>query len=270
MATIPAETSSIMRRPCSTGGRCVMVDSTWNVMAHGDAREAKWRGKLANAVGSQYSSHYLGTWCIQHYYRWCAHLGWPAVDWTDAPADLNGLVRFARKTKSGFCACAVTFQLASKRNKFLYFRYSAFFCHIVIVKATKTEFPLVRNFMKNFLFGSESKQRHPQCSDSLRLSVVSSLGQHKSWIGCPAMIGSPVSCFNRSQSTSSGGRYLLRLHRRTISITIILFCIQFLSSVCLSVRSIEILSTNGFSSSFVHHFSSDPFYFDSIFSTLSL
>ena len=26
------------------------------------------------------------------------------------PADLNGLVRFARKTKSGFCACAVTFQ----------------------------------------------------------------------------------------------------------------------------------------------------------------
>jgi hypothetical protein len=33
------------------------------------------KGKLANRVGSQYSSHYLGTWCIQHYYRWCAHLG---------------------------------------------------------------------------------------------------------------------------------------------------------------------------------------------------
>ena len=31
--------------------------------------------KLANGVGSHYSSHYLGTWCIQHYYRWCAHLG---------------------------------------------------------------------------------------------------------------------------------------------------------------------------------------------------
>jgi len=25
------------------------------------------KGKLANAVGSQYPSHYLGTWCIQHY-----------------------------------------------------------------------------------------------------------------------------------------------------------------------------------------------------------
>ena len=23
----------------------------------------------ANLVGSQYSSHYLGTWCSQHYYR---------------------------------------------------------------------------------------------------------------------------------------------------------------------------------------------------------
>jgi len=27
------------------------------------------RGKLANGVGSQYSSQFLGTRCIQHYYR---------------------------------------------------------------------------------------------------------------------------------------------------------------------------------------------------------
>jgi len=33
------------------------------------------KGNLADEVGSQYSSHYLATWCIQHYYRWCAHLG---------------------------------------------------------------------------------------------------------------------------------------------------------------------------------------------------
>ena len=51
----------------------LLVESSWNVMAHGDSREVK--GKLANGVGSQYPSHYLGTWCIQHYYRWCAHLG---------------------------------------------------------------------------------------------------------------------------------------------------------------------------------------------------
>ena len=67
------------------------------------------KGKLANGVGSQYSSHYLGTWCIQHYYRWCAHLGW-----TDAPrTDLNGFVRFAERRNLGFCACAITFQTQS-------------------------------------------------------------------------------------------------------------------------------------------------------------
>jgi len=32
------------------------------------------KGNLANGVDSQYPLHYLGTWCIQHYYRWCAHL----------------------------------------------------------------------------------------------------------------------------------------------------------------------------------------------------
>jgi hypothetical protein len=36
----------------------------------------KLKGKQANGVGSQYSSHYLETWCIQHYYRWRAHLGY--------------------------------------------------------------------------------------------------------------------------------------------------------------------------------------------------
>jgi hypothetical protein len=38
----------------------------------------RWRkvmGKLAKGVGTQYSSHYHGTWYIQHYYSWCAHLG---------------------------------------------------------------------------------------------------------------------------------------------------------------------------------------------------
>jgi len=39
-------------------------------MARGDALGGgEVKGKLVNAVGSQYPSHYLGTWCIQHYYR---------------------------------------------------------------------------------------------------------------------------------------------------------------------------------------------------------
>jgi len=51
--------------------------------------------KLANGVGSQYLSHYLGTWCIQHYYRLCAHLGCQWSTELTPPADLNRLVRFA-------------------------------------------------------------------------------------------------------------------------------------------------------------------------------
>jgi len=52
-----------------------MLDSSWNVMAHGDTQGREVEVKLANAVRNQYPSHYLRTWCIQHYYRWCAHLG---------------------------------------------------------------------------------------------------------------------------------------------------------------------------------------------------
>jgi len=71
---------------------------------------AEVKGRLSNAVGSQYPSHYLGTWCIQHYYRRCEHLGCQQSTELTSPADLNGLVRFAWKTKSGFCACAIIFQ----------------------------------------------------------------------------------------------------------------------------------------------------------------
>jgi len=58
--------------------RCVAVnESRLQLKCEG----TRWRmrggvkGKLANGVGSQYSSHFLGTWCIQHYYRWCADIG---------------------------------------------------------------------------------------------------------------------------------------------------------------------------------------------------
>jgi len=91
--------------------RCIHVRRVQ--LKHDDTR---WRtvgevkGKLANAVGSQYPSHYLGTWCIQHYYRWCAHLG--CQQWTELtpPHRFKWTRPFRRKTKSGFCVCAITFQ----------------------------------------------------------------------------------------------------------------------------------------------------------------
>jgi len=45
------------------------------MMAHGDARVGKWRGNWRMVWVASTTSHYLGTWCIQNYYRWCAHFG---------------------------------------------------------------------------------------------------------------------------------------------------------------------------------------------------
>ena len=71
------------------------------------------KGKLANAVGSQYSSHNFGTWRIQHYYSWCAHLGCQQSTELTPPHRLKWTCPLRRKTKSGFCVCAITFQTQS-------------------------------------------------------------------------------------------------------------------------------------------------------------
>ena len=70
------------------------------------------KGKLAIGVGSKYSSHYLGTWCITtadaHTSAASNRLNW-------RPRRFKWTRPFRRKTKSGFCACAITFQLSSTR-----------------------------------------------------------------------------------------------------------------------------------------------------------
>ena len=76
-----------------------VVDFSWNVMAHDDASEGKWRGNWRMEWGSQYYSHYLGTLCIQHFYSWCARLGCQQSTELTPLVDLrvNGLVRFAER-----------------------------------------------------------------------------------------------------------------------------------------------------------------------------
>ena len=81
----------------------------WHTVTHERGSEGE---KLKNAVGSQYSSHYHGTRYIQHHYRWyhTPRLASSRLNWLPPSGDLNGLVHFARKTKSGFCACVVIFK----------------------------------------------------------------------------------------------------------------------------------------------------------------
>jgi len=90
----------------------VPVDSSWNVMAHGDARVGKWRG------------NWRVEWITSTLHTTSEH-GVSSITTAGAPISatstrLNRRPRrfkwtrpFRRKTKYGFCACAITFQLSS-------------------------------------------------------------------------------------------------------------------------------------------------------------
>jgi len=89
---------------CSCGISCgklihtiMTVDSSWNVMAHGDAREGKWRGNwrmewVANTlhITSQHGASSI-TIADSHISAASSRLNWRP------PADLNGLVRFTER-----------------------------------------------------------------------------------------------------------------------------------------------------------------------------
>ena len=76
--------------------------------------EGEAKGKLASRMGSQYSSHYLGTWCNQHYYH-CSHFRCRKSTEQKKTRRFKWTLPFRRK-KSGFCACAITFQKQSTVN----------------------------------------------------------------------------------------------------------------------------------------------------------
>jgi len=65
--------------------------------------------KLTNGVGSQNPSHYLATWCI-HLDAYTSAAS-RRLNW--CPCRFKWTRPFRRKTKSGFCACAITFQTQS-------------------------------------------------------------------------------------------------------------------------------------------------------------
>jgi len=67
-----------------------------NVVAHGDAREGKWRGNwrmewVASTLTWPWNVAYPALLTLMRT-PWL-----PAVDWTESPTDLNGLVRFGER-----------------------------------------------------------------------------------------------------------------------------------------------------------------------------
>jgi hypothetical protein len=88
------------------------VESSWNVMAHGDAREGKWRGNwrmewVASTLHTT-SEHNVSsiTTADAHTSAASSRLNW-------RPRLFKWTRPFRRKTKSDFCSCAITFQTQS-------------------------------------------------------------------------------------------------------------------------------------------------------------
>ena len=73
-----------------------MVELVRNVVAHGEAREGKWRGNwrmewVASTLTPPPNTVYQALLKLTRIPRL------PAVDWTDTPTDLNELVRFKER-----------------------------------------------------------------------------------------------------------------------------------------------------------------------------
>jgi len=96
-----------------------MAESSWNVMAHSDAWEEKWReNKRMEWVTSKrhMTAEHRLAWAVQtlqadvHSSPASSRLNW-------RPRQFKWTCQFCRKTKSNFCACAITFQMQSSTSE---------------------------------------------------------------------------------------------------------------------------------------------------------
>jgi len=90
----------------------LVLQSSWNVMAHGDGRKGKWRGNwrmewVASTLHTT-SEHGVSsiTTADSHTSAAISRLNW-------RPCRLKWTRPFRRKTKSVFCDCTITFQTQS-------------------------------------------------------------------------------------------------------------------------------------------------------------
>jgi hypothetical protein len=87
-----------------------LLESSWNVTAHGDARERKWRGnwRMQWVASTLHTTSEHGVSSIitadAHTSAASSRLNW-------RPRRFKWTRPFRRKTKSGFCAPTITFQL---------------------------------------------------------------------------------------------------------------------------------------------------------------
>jgi hypothetical protein len=89
-----------------------VVQSSWNVMAHGDPREGKYKGNWRMEWVAS-TLHTTSEHCVSSIATADAHTS-AATSWLNwRPRLFKWTCPFHRKMKSGFCACAITFQMQS-------------------------------------------------------------------------------------------------------------------------------------------------------------
>jgi len=86
-------------------------------MAHGDAREGKWRGNWRMEWVAS-TLHTTSEHVVSSIITGDAHTSAASSRLNWSPRRFKWTRPFRRKTKSGFCACAITFQLASTNSSF--------------------------------------------------------------------------------------------------------------------------------------------------------
>jgi hypothetical protein len=98
-------TSNLTKNGLGNEAGLTAVESSWNVMAHGDAEEGKWKGKrrmewVASTLHTT-SEHGVSsiTTADEHTSAASSRLNW-------SPRCFKWTRPFRRKTKSGFCTCA--------------------------------------------------------------------------------------------------------------------------------------------------------------------
>jgi hypothetical protein len=129
--------------PCISNTACSPIESNWNVMAHGDAREGKWRGnwRMEWLASTLHTTSELGVSSITtadaHTSAASSGLNW-------RPCRFKWTRPFRRKTKSGFCACTITFQTQSttvrQQYKYAISKYTVSLTYVTSWKGTN---PLV-------------------------------------------------------------------------------------------------------------------------------
>jgi len=99
-------------KPDHMTSNVLVLDSSWNAMAHGDAREGKWRGNW-RMEWVAYTLHTISERGVSSTTAADAHTSAASSRLNWRPRRFKWTSPFRRKTKSGFCACDITFQLTS-------------------------------------------------------------------------------------------------------------------------------------------------------------